>query len=378
METGVITVKGRRVGPGFPAYIVAELSANHGQNLGQAIEIVKAAKTSGADAIKLQTYRPDTMTLDCDNEYFRIQGTLWKGRTLYDLYREAYTPWEWHPVLQQIADGVGLDFFSTPFDEKAVAFLEALQVPVFKVASFENGDLPLLRRIAATGTPMIVSTGMATLGEIEEMVRTIRGAGGDQLVLLKCTSAYPAPPEEMNLRAIPHLAERFGLPVGVSDHSMGVAVPVAAVALGACIIEKHFTLSRSLPGPDSAFSLEPYEFREMVEAVRVAEKALGRVRYGRTHGEKENCLFRRSLFVVKNIKAGETFTAENIRSIRPGHGLHTRYLPEILGCCANQDIGRGTPLGWEMVGRKEMDRSESARQSFETHFKHRGSRYGPG
>jgi N-acetylneuraminate synthase len=347
---GPIEVNGRRVGSGAPTYIVAEMSANHGQNFQQAVKILKAAKAAGADAVKLQTYTPDTLTIKCDNEFFQIgKGTLWEGRNLYDLYSEAYTPWNWQPKLKLVADQLGLDLFSTPFDETAVDFLEAMNMPAHKVASFENVDLPLLRKIAGTGKPIIMSTGMATLAEIDEAVRTIREAGGRQLALLKCTSAYPAPPEEMNLRTIPHLAEAFGVPVGLSDHTLGIAVPLAAVALGACIIEKHFTLSRATPGPDSAFSLEPHEFKAMVEAVRTAEKALGQVHYGVSEQEAQSRVFRRSLFVVKDMKAGEVFTDGNVRSIRPGYGLHTRYLNEIMGRRASQDIKRGTPLNWHHI-----------------------------
>jgi pseudaminic acid synthase len=344
-----IEIGGRKIGTGYPTYIVAEMSANHGQDFDQATKIIQAAKEAGADAVKLQTYTPDTLTIDCNNEYFQIKGTLWHGRTLYDLYGEAYTPWDWQPKLKEIAGQLGLDLFSTPFDETAVEFLETMNVPVYKVASFENVDLPLLRKIAQTGKPIIMSTGMATLAEIDEAVQTLQEAGGRQLALLKCTSAYPAPPEEMNLRTIPHLAEAFGVPVGLSDHTLGIAVPIAAVALGACIIEKHFTLSRATPGPDSAFSLEPHEFKAMVEAVHTAEKALGTVHYGVSDQEAKSCVFRRSLFVVKDVKAGEVFTAENVRSIRPGHGLHTRYLNEIMGRRATQDIQRGTPLNWRHI-----------------------------
>jgi pseudaminic acid synthase len=345
-----IEINGRRIGPGYPTYIIAEMSANHNQDFNQAVEIIKAAKKAGADAVKLQTYTPDTMTIDCDNEYFRIKGTIWEGRNLYDLYGEAYTPWDWQPELKEVANGLGLDFFSTPFDETAVDFLESMDVPVYKVASFEVVDIPLLKKITRTGKPIIMSTGMATLSEIDEAVETIRDAGGTQLALLKCTSTYPASPEEMNLRSIPHLAEAFNVPTGLSDHTLGIAVPIAAVALGACIIEKHFTLSRKFPGPDSVFSLEPQEFKEMVDAGRVVEKALVKVHYGVSEREKESRVFRRSLFVVEDIKAGEKFTTENVRSIRPGYGLHTRYLEKVFGRYASQDIKCGTPLTWELVG----------------------------
>ena len=345
----MFTIGEREIGPARPVYVVAEMSANHNQDFEQAVRILHAASESGADAIKLQTYTPDTLTIDCDREFFRIGGTIWEGRTLYGLYAEAYTPWDWQPKLKTVANDLGLDFFSTPFDATAVDFLETVGVPAYKVASFEIVDLPLIRRIARTGKPMILSTGMATLAEIDEAVRTARGAGATQIALLKCTSAYPAPPEEMNLRTIPHLAEAFGVPVGVSDHTLGIAVPVAAVAVGACIVEKHFTLSRRLHGPDSAFSLEPDDFKAMVVAIREAEKALGGVRYQATENESGSRAFRRSLFVVQDVRAGEPFTDQNVRSIRPGFGLHTRYLPEVLGRRARRDIERGTPLAWDLI-----------------------------
>jgi pseudaminic acid synthase len=345
----VIEIGGRRIGASEPAYLVAELSANHNQDFEQAVRLVEVAREAGADAVKLQTYTADTMTISSDRPYFRIGGgTPWDGRTLHELYGEAYTPWEWQPRLKEVADRVGIDLFSTPFDATAVDFLEGMGVPAHKVASFELVDLPLIEKIARTGKPIIMSTGMATLGEIEEAVGAARRAGATQLALLKCTSAYPAPPESMNLRSIPHLADAFGVPAGLSDHTLGTAVPVAAVALGACIIEKHLTLSRATPGPDSAFSLEPHEFKAMAEAVRTVEKALGRVRYG--VGEEERTrVFRRSLFVVRDVKAGETFTDENVRSIRPGHGLPPKHLSDVLGHTAALDIKRGTPLSWALV-----------------------------
>ena len=347
---GFIEINGRRIGYGYPVYIVAEMSANHSQDFDQAVRILHAAKEAGADAVKLQTYTPDTLTISSDKEYFRIGGgTLWDGRTLYDLYREAYMPWEWQPKLKKIADEIGIDLFSTAFDASAVDFLEEMGVPVHKVASFEVVDIPLIEKMARTGKPLIISTGMATLGEIEEAVRAARRAGATQIALLKCTSAYPAPPEEMNLRTIPHLAEAFSVPVGLSDHTLGIAVPVAAVALGACIVEKHFTLSRDIPSPDSAFSLEPHELKAMVEAIRTVEKALGEVHYGVSEREAQSRVFRRSLFVVKDMKAGEVFTEENVRSIRPGYGLPPKYLPEILGRRAVRDVERGTPLGWDLI-----------------------------
>lgn len=342
-------INNRPIGHGHPVYIIAELSANHNQDFDQAIRLIEAAKEAGADAIKLQTYTPDTITINARNEYFRIDGTIWEGRNLYDLYGEAYTPWDWQPKLKETANRLGMDLFSSPFDETAVQFLEEMGVPAYKIASFENNDLTLLRHVARTGKPVIVSTGMASLAEIDEAVRTLQQGGSPQIALLKCTSAYPAAPAEINLRVIPHLAEAFGLPVGLSDHTLGTAVPVAAVALGASIIEKHFTLSRSVRGPDSAFSLEPDEFKAMVQAVRVTEQALGQVHYGPMPSEMKSLAFRRSLFVVRDIKAGETFSAENVRSIRPGHGLHTRYLEVIIGRRANRDIAMGTPLSWDLI-----------------------------
>lgn len=349
---GTISIQGRRIGPGCPVYVVAEMSANHNHDFEQAVRLVQAAKKAGADAVKLQTYTPDTITLHSDREPFRIGGgTLWDGRTLHDLYAEACMPWEWQPKLKAEADQLGLHLFSSAFDPTAVDFLEKMGVPAHKVASFELVDLPLIEKMARTGKPLIMSTGMATLEEIEEAVNTARAAGATQVALLKCTSAYPSPPEEMNLRTIPDLAQRFQVPVGLSDHTTGISVPAAAVALGACIIEKHLTLSRSVPGPDSAFSLEPAEFAAMVEAVRTAERAAGAVHYGVSAQEEKSRAFRRSLFVVEDVKAGERFTEKNVRSIRPANGLHTRHLKEVLGRAATRDIARGTPLAWEMVSR---------------------------
>ncbi len=340
----------RKICAGKPVYIIAEMSANHNQHLDRAIKIIEAAKDSGADAVKIQTYTPDTMTIDSANECFQIKGTIWEGENLYKLYQEAFTPWEWSPKLKEVCDKLGMDFFSTPFDLSAVDFLERLNITAYKVASFELVDIPLLKKIAATGKPIIMSTGMATLAEIDEAVQTIYNSGNNQLALLKCTSAYPAPPEEMNLRTIPHLSEAYNIPVGLSDHTLGSAAAMAAVALGACIIEKHLTLTRSDPGPDSAFSTEPAEFKAMVDDIRTVEKALGMVCYELTEKQKENRVFRRSLFVVKDLKKGDYFSNENVRSIRPGHGMHTRYLEEILGRKATKDIEKGTPLNWDMVG----------------------------
>jgi N-acetylneuraminate synthase len=348
--TTCIEIGRRRIGPGNPAYCIAEVSANHNQDFAQAVRIIEAAKEAGADAIKLQTYTPDTMTIASDREEFRISGgTLWDGRNLHELYGEAYTPWEWQPRLKKAANDLGMDLFSSAFDFTAVHFLEEMGVPAHKVASFELVDLPLIQRMARTGKPLIMSTGMASVEDIDEALHSARAVGATQIALLKCTSAYPAPAEEMNLRTIPEMARRFGVPVGLSDHTMGIAAPVAAVVLGACIIEKHLTLSRAIPGPDSGFSLEPQEFKAMVEAVRTAEKALGEVHYDLSSKEEASRVFRRSLFVVQDVKRGETFTAMNVRSIRPGYGLHTRHLGEVLGKQAVRDIERGTPLSWDLV-----------------------------
>jgi len=340
----------REIGSNCPIYIVAELSANHRQDFDQAVRILRAAKDAGADALKLQTYTADTITLRSDRECFRIAGgTLWDGRTLHDLYQEAFTPWEWQPKLKEIADELGLQLFSSAFDDSAVDFLEQMNVPAHKVASFELVDIGLIQKMARTGKPMIMSTGMASEDEISEAVEAARGAGATQIALLKCTSAYPAPPEEANLLTIPELARRFDCPVGLSDHTMGIAVPVVAVTLGACIIEKHLCLRRADGGPDGAFSLEPQEFKAMVEAVRTAEKALGAVQFASGPREANSLKFRRSLFVVEDIKKGESFTKQNVRSIRPADGLHPRHFKEVLGKRAACDVERGTPLSWALV-----------------------------
>lgn len=325
-------------------YIIAEVSANHNGSIDRAEAIIRLAAESGADAVKLQTYTADTMTMQCDNEYFKIKGTLWEGRTLYDLYQEAYTPWEWTPRLMALAKDLGVECFSTPFDATAVDFLEQCGVTRHKVASFELVDIPLLKKIASTGKPVIMSTGMGSLAEIDEAVTTLREHGTSDLTLLKCTSAYPAPSEEANLLTIPHLAQAFDCQAGLSDHTLGSSVAVAAVAVGACAIEKHFTLARADGGPDSAFSMEPNEFRQMVLDIRTAEKALGHVCYDVTAKQQLSKVFRRSLFVVKDIAAGEPFTPENVRCIRPAHGLHPRYYELVLGKVARHAIKSGTPL----------------------------------
>jgi pseudaminic acid synthase len=358
MTAETIQVGARTVGVGQPVYIVAELSANHNQDFEKAKRIVQAAHEAGADAVKLQTYTADTITIQSDRNCFRIRGgTLWDGRTLYDLYGEAYTPWEWQPKLKAMCTELGLDFFSSAFDPSAVDFLDAMGVPVHKIASPELVDLPLIQKMARTGKPLILSTGMATLEEIDEALAAARAAGATQIALLRCTSSYPAPPEEMNLRSIPDMAQRYGLPVGLSDHTPGIAVSVAAVALGASIIEKHLTWSRAEGGPDSAFSLEPQEFQSLVHAIRSAERSLGQVQYGPTPHEISTRSFRRSLFVVCDMQEGETFTVENVRSIRPAEGLHPRHLAEIIGRQAASNIERGTPMNWDLVDRSPKPRS---------------------
>lgn len=343
------TLNKRAVGTGHPVYIIAEMSANHNQDKKIAMDIIHAARDAGADAVKLQTYTPDTMTIESHRSHFRLKDTIWRGKTLYDLYGEAATPWEWLPDLKAEAEQIGLDLFSTPFDFTAVDFLEAHDATAYKIASFEIVDLPLLKKVGQTGKPVILSTGMASLAEIQEAVDTLRQSGCTSLALLKCTSAYPAPPEEANLKTIPHMAEAFRLPVGLSDHTMGNAVAVGAVSLGACIIEKHFTLSRTNKGPDSSFSIEPIEFKAMVSDIRILEKALGKVSYDLTEKQEQSLVFRRSLFVVKDMGKNDIFSVHNVRSIRPGNGMHTRYLPEILGKKSNMPIKKGTPLKWNMI-----------------------------
>lgn len=333
-----------------PTYIVAEMSANHNMDYNRALAIIDAAADAGADAVKIQTYTADTITLDCDNQYFQIhQGTLWDGTTLHKLYQTAYTPWEWQADLKKYAESKGLDLFSSPFDLTAVDFLEKIDMPAYKVASFEINDIPFIRKIARTGKPVIISTGIAYLSDIDLAVRTCLEEGNDQVILLKCTSAYPSPYEDMNLKTIPSLAETFDCIAGLSDHSMGYAVDVAAVALGAKVIEKHMTLKRADGGPDSAFSMEAQEFKEMCTQIRIAEKALGKVTYGLSEMQKNERDFGRSLFIVKDMRAGEAFTPENVRSIRPSFGMHTKHYEEILGKRAVKDIQKGTPMDWALV-----------------------------
>ena len=340
----------REIGPDSPCFVIAELSANHRGSLEIALELVDAAGRAGADAVKLQTYTADTITLDSDAEPFRIQsGTLWDGQTLHELYSEAMTPWEWYPELAARAAKHGMECFSSPFDPTAIEFLESHDTPAYKIASFELVDLGLIAAAAATGKPLIMSTGMASLEEIEEAVTAARAAGAKDLALLSTSSAYPAPPSSINLRRIPDLAERFGVAAGFSDHTIGIAAPVAAVGLGASIIEKHLCLARADGGPDAEFSLEPEEFAEMVAAVRVAEQALGTADYSVRDAEGSSRAFRRSLFVVADVAEGEELSAENVRSIRPAGGLHTRHLGDVLGRRAATAIPRGTPLSWDLV-----------------------------
>lgn len=345
-----LNINKKMVGGGNPVFIIAELSANHLQDFDLAANTLRAIKESGADAVKLQTYTADTMTIDSDSQHFQItQGTLWDGKTLYNLYQEAYTPWEWQPKLKEIAEELGLIFFSSPFDLTAVDFLEEMNVPAYKIASFEITDIPLIEYVASKQKPVIISSGIATLADIEEAVNACKRMGNDQIALLKCTSAYPAPLEEINLRTIPNMADTFNTIVGLSDHSLGISVPIASVALGAKIIEKHFILDRKLGGPDAAFSLEPHEFKSMVETVRSIEKALGKVSYELTDKMKKSRDFSRSLFAVEDIMAGDVFTGQNLKSIRPGFGLPPKYLKDLLGKRAKKNILRGTPLEWSLV-----------------------------
>lgn len=333
-----------------PCFIIAELSANHGHDINIAKETIKAAKECGADAIKLQTYTADTITIDCDNEYFQInQGTLWDGTTLYKLYQEAYTPWEWQKELKEYAESLGLVCFSSPFDQTAVDFLEDLDVPAYKVASFEINDIPLIEYIASKGKPIIISTGIATLEDIELAVETCKKAENDNIILLKCTSQYPAKLEDANLNTMVDLKERFGVTVGLSDHTMDIEVPITAVALGAKVIEKHFILDRSIGGPDADFSLDKKEFKAMVDSVRKAEKAMGIVSYDLDEKKMKSREFSRSLFIVKDVKKGDVITEDNVRSIRPGYGLHTKYYDEVLGKKFNDDLKKGTPLSFDVI-----------------------------
>lgn len=345
-----ITIGNRRIGKDHPPFIIAEMSGNHNQSLDRALGIVKAAARAGAHAFKIQTYTPETMTLNIQHGDFRIESNgLWKGKSLFELYHEAYTPWEWHQTIFDCCKELGMIPFSTPFDETSLEFLETLDVACYKIASFENNDIPLLRKVASKGKPMIVSTGMASLGEIENVVKTISDAGCDELILLKCTSSYPASPESSNLNTIPYLRALFDCQVGVSDHTLGIGAAVASVALGSTVIEKHFTLNRDEGGVDSAFSLEPDEFASLVKETDAAWKSLGGVSIGPTKEEEHSLQFRRSIYVSKDIKAGEVLTTKNLSVIRPGFGLDPKYYDLLLGKPSKRALKKGTPLSWEQL-----------------------------
>lgn len=347
-----ITIGNRQVGQDHPPFVIAEMSGNHNQSLDRALAIVEAAAKAGAHALKLQTYTADTMTLDIDEGEFYIEdpNSLWKGASLHKLYQLAYTPWEWHAPIFKRANELGMLAFSTPFDESAVDFLESLNVPCYKIASFENTDLPLIRKVAATGKPMIISTGMASVAELDESVRTARAAGCKDLILLKCTSTYPATPENTNIRTIPHLRDLFGTEVGLSDHTMGTGVSVASVALGATVIEKHFTLSRAEGGVDSAFSMEPAEMALLVLESERAWQALGRITYGAASAQEEKSkVYRRSLYISRDLKAGEILDATSVRAIRPGLGLAPKFIDMVMGKAVKRDVKRGTPVSWDLL-----------------------------
>ncbi|MFS0575522.1 pseudaminic acid synthase [Sporosarcina sp. 179-K 3D1 HS] len=346
-----MNIEDRRIGPNEKPFIIAEMSGNHNQSLERALHLVDLAADAGVDAVKLQTYTPDTMTLDIHTGEFFIESdtNLWKGQSLYNLYKEAYTPWEWHEAIFDRCKEREILGFSSPFDETAVDFLETLDVPAYKIASFENVDLPLILKVAATGKPVIISTGMASIAELDEVVRAVRSEGNDQLVLLKCTSTYPASPENSNLRTISHLRELFGTEVGLSDHTMGVGTSIAAVALGASVIEKHFTTSRADGGVDAAFSMEPHELKLLVEETDRAWQSLGRIQYGPTNAEVASLEHRRSLYIGKDLQAGDVLTKDNVRIIRPGHGLPPKYLDVVLGKTIKMDAAKGTPLSWELL-----------------------------
>lgn len=344
-----VVIAGRPIGPGHPPYVIAELSANHLGTIDRALQLVDIAADCGCDAVKLQTYRADTITIDHDGPGFVLEEGPWRGRKLFDLYDEAHTPWEWHGPLFERARKRGIGMFSSPFDHTAVDFLEKLGAPAYKIASFEIVDIPLIERCAATGKPLVISTGLASQDDIERAVAAARGAGNGGVILLHCTSGYPTPASEANLATIPMLSRIFGVPCGLSDHTLGIAVPVAAVTLGAVMIEKHYTLRRDEGGPDAAFSLEPDELKAMVKGVHDAYDALGHATLERQPSELANASVRRSLYVVADIKLGEAFTAANVRSIRPGYGLPPRHLPEVMGRKAAADIARGTPLSWQHI-----------------------------
>lgn len=342
-------IAGRRIGIDEQPYVVAELSANHHGRFETATQIVDAAKAAGADAVKIQTYRPDTITLDCDTDDFQIHGGLWDGRTLYDLYAEAHMPWEWHKPLFEYARNLGITIFSSPFDNTAIDLLESVGAPAYKIASFEAVDIPLIRYAASTGKPMIISTGMANADEIQEAIDAARGAGCRELAILRCVSSYPAPAADYNLLTIPDMAKRFGVVVGLSDHTLDNTTAIASVALGASLIEKHFTLDRHGGGPDDSFSLEPPELAALCRDSKTAWQALGRVNYGKKSSEQGNVKFRRSLYIVENLKAGDVLKPDNLRSIRPGFGLPPKHYTELLGRRVNRDVARGTPLSWGLL-----------------------------
>lgn len=346
-------IKGRPIGEGHAPYLIAEMSGNHNNDINRAFAIIKAAREAGANAVKLQTYTPDTITMDHDGEGFVIKEGLWKGRNLYELYKEAMTPWEWHGELFEYARKQDISIFSSPFDRSAVDLLEDLNAPAYKIASFEMTDLPLVRYAAETGKPMIISTGLASHEEISEVIDTVRATGNEQLAILHCVSAYPSDPKEANLATIPDIAQSFGVIAGLSDHSHGIAVPVASVALGSAVIEKHMTLARKDGGVDSAFSLEPNEFRDMTEACKIAYDAIGTADYSLKESEKKSLIYRRSLYAVADIKKGEIITDDNMRSIRPAYGLKPKYYDSLIGKKALEDIPRGTPLSWEMIKTEE-------------------------
>ena len=349
MKTKFVEIDNRKIGPDFPPYIIAELSANHNGDINRAFEILEMAKRCGADAIKLQTYTQDTLTIDCDKPDFKIEGGLWDGRTLYDLYTEAHMPWDWHKPLFAKAKELGITIFSSPFDTTAVDLLEELGAPAYKIASFEAIDLPLIEYVAKTGKPLIISTGMANKEEIQEAVETAKNAGCKELIVLHCVSGYPAPSGDYNLATIPDMAQRFDVLTGLSDHTIDNTTAIASVVLGACLIEKHVTLDRKGGGPDDSFSLEEPELFQLCRDAKIAWEALGKVNYERKESEKGNLVFRRSLYVVKDIKAGELFTNQNVRSIRPGYGLAPKYLQTILGTMAKENIEKGTPLTRDLI-----------------------------
>lgn len=350
-----IKINNSLLGKGHPTYIVAEISCNHKQDLNLAIKLIHEAKKAGANAVKFQTYTPDTLTLNCDNEYFKIKGgTIWDGKTLYELYNEAYTPWDWFKILKDEADKIGIDFFSSVFDETSIELLESLDVPVYKIASFEVTDHIILKKVAKTGKPVILSTGICELPEIAEAVNILKNNGCHDIIVLKCTSAYPASIEDANLKTIKNISKTFDVLAGLSDHTLDIEVPIVSVCLGACFIEKHFTLSRNIGSHDDKFSLEPLEFKKMVDSVRKAEKAIGKVKYKKSNNEKKSNIFRRSLFVTENMKKGDIFTEKNVKSIRPGYGLHTRYYDNVIGSVCTTDIVFGTPLEWQLIKKMKI------------------------